>query len=141
MQFKSVEIVYFLHATEDYDKVIVTIAKEFSTSIDKFEVSSAEGHYGNPLRIVKAHITGVEARDFAESFFGRLSSIVKDNIVQEIELSLNEHGDLFVRLDKQQLLAGKIVLAEVDPIRLKFKLRYNMPREQLLQAYAEFLRT
>ena len=140
-QFKSVEIAYFLHATEDYDKVIVTIAKEFSTSIDKFEVSSAEGHYGNPLRIVKAHITGVEARDFAESFFGRLSSIVKDNIVQEIGLSLNEHGDLFIRLDKQQLLAGKIVLAEVDPIRLKFKQRYNMPREQLLQAYAEFLRT
>ena len=141
MQFKSVEIAYFLHATEDYDKVIVTIAKEFSASIDKFEVSSAEGHYGNPLRIVKAHITGVEARDFAESFFGRLSSIVKDNIVQEIELSLNEHGDLFIRLDKQQLLAGKIVLAEVDPIRLKFKQRYNMPREQLLQAYAEFLQT
>ena len=59
--------------------------------------------------------------------------------MQEIELSLNEHGDLFVRLDKQQILAGKIVLAEADPIRLKFKLRYNMPREQLLQAYARFL--
>jgi RNA binding exosome subunit len=139
MQFKSVGIMYFLHATEDYDRVIISIAKELSVSIDKFEISSAEGHYGNPLRIVKAHIIGAEAKDFAENLFGRLSLIVKDRITQEIGRSLNEHGDLFVRLDKQQILAGKIVLAEVDPIRIKFKLRYNMPREQLLQAYVEFL--
>ena len=138
-QFRSVEIVYFLHGTEDYDRVIASIARELSVYVDKFEVSHAEGHYGNPLEIVKALITGAQARDFAESFFGRLSSIVKDSIAQEIGLSLNEHGDLFVRLDKQQLLDGKIILGEVDPIKLKFKLRYNRPREQLLQAYAEFL--
>ena len=139
MQFKSVEIAYFLHATEDHNRVIAGIARELSISIDKFESIHAEGHYGNPLKIVNAHIAGADARDLAESFFGRLSSTVKDRIVQEIGLSLNEHGDLFVRLDKQQILAGKIVLAEADPIRLKFKLRYNMPREQLLQAYARFL--
>ena len=139
MQFKSVEITYFLHSTEDYDRVIASIAKELSIPVDRFEVSNAEGHYGNPLRKTKAHLTGAEARDFADGFFGRLPSIVKGSIAQEIRLSLNEHGDLFARLDKQQLLAGKIILAEVDPVRMKFKLRYNMPREQLLQSYAEFL--
>ena len=73
MQFKSVEIACFLHATEDHDRVIAGIARELSVSIDKFESSHAEGHYGNPLKIVNAHIAGAEARDLAESFFGRLS--------------------------------------------------------------------
>lgn len=64
---------------------------------------------------------------------------MKNSIANEIGRSLNEHGDLFVRLDKQQLLIGRVILAEIDPVRIKFKLRYNMGREQLLQAYAEFL--
>ena len=139
MQFKSVEIAYFLHATEDHDRVIASIAKELSVSIDRFEVCSAEGHYGNPLKTTKAHLTGAEARDFAEIFFGRIPSIVRGSLAQEIGLSLNEHGDFFVRLDRQQLIAGKIVLTEVDPVRMKFRLRYSMPREQLLRAYAGFL--
>ena len=128
-----------MHATEDYDRVIAAIAQKLAVPVERFEISSAEGHYGNPLKIVKVHIIGAEAKDFAESFFRRMPSIVKTSIVNEIGRSLNEHGDLFVRLDKQQLLAGKIILAEIDPVRIKFKLRYNMGRAHLLQAYAEFI--
>ncbi|MBM3897800.1 MAG: hypothetical protein FJ358_04670 [Thaumarchaeota archaeon] len=138
MDFRSIEIAYFLHATEDYDRVIATIAKELNLPIERFEISSVEGHYGNPLKIVKAHIIGAEAENLPVGFFRRMSSMVKESIVHEIGRSVNEHGDLFVRLDKQQLLVGKIILAEIDPVRIKFKIRYNMYRAKLLQTYAEF---
>lgn len=135
LQFKSVEVSYFLHATEDYDRVIAAIANALHIQPKSFTLSDAQGHYGNPIKVVRAHLVGKEASDFARVLFGSFSSIQKQETLKDIDRSLNEHGDLFIRFDKQRLLLGKLVSSDIDPVRIKIKLRFNIGRDSILQAY------
>ncbi|MBI2127291.1 MAG: hypothetical protein HYU02_08295 [Thaumarchaeota archaeon] len=140
LRFKSVEVSYFLHATEDYDRVIATIAKALHIQPESFTSSDAQGHYGNPIKIVRAHLVGKEVGDFVRMLFGSLSSIQKQEMLTDIDRSLNGHGDLFIRLDKQVLLSGKLVQSDIDPVRIKIKLRFNFGRDSILEAYQALLR-
>ncbi len=140
LQFRSVEVSYFLHATEDYDRVISAIAKALHIQPESFMTSDAQGHYGNPIKIVRAHLIGKETTDFTKMLFGSFSSIQKQEMLTDIDRSLNEHGDLFIRLDKQMLLSGKLVQSDIDPVRIKIKLRYNFGRDSILEAYQALLK-
>ncbi len=140
LRFKSVEVSYFLHATEDYDRVIATIAKAMHIQPESFMSSDAQGHYGNPIEIVRAHLVGKEVSDFVRVLFESFSSVQKQEMLTDIDRSLNEHGDLFIRLDKQMLLSGKLVQSDIDPVRIKIKLRFNFGRDLVLQAYQDLLK-
>jgi RNA binding exosome subunit len=140
LQFKSVEVSYFLHATEDYDRVITAIAKVLHIQSESFTSSEAQGHYGNPIKVVRAHLIGKEAVDFVRVLFESFSSVQKQEMFANIDRSLNEHGDLFIRLDKQRLLSGKLVSSDIDPVRIKIKLRFNIGRDSILQAYQALLK-
>lgn len=140
MQFKSVEVSYFLHATEDYERVIDSIAKVLNIQSESFTLSDTQGHYRNQIKIVRAHLIGKGAGDFALWLFGIFQSIQKQDILTDIDRSLNEHGDLFIRFNKQRLLSGKLASSDTDPVRIKIKLRFNIGRDSILQAYQTLLK-
>lgn len=138
--FKSAEISYYLHATEDYNRVIPLIARALSVPPERFSITNVEGHYGNPIMILKTHLISKDAVNFAVSFFRKLPQVQKTTLLEDINRCLNEHGDLFVRLDKQELISGRLILGEVDPIRIKIKLPYNAPRTAIIEVCESLLK-
>ncbi len=121
-----VDIRFFAHATEDVDKVIEAVQNVLPSGHTEdivFNKRNLRGHYGNPITFFEAKIKNKEAiRALVENLSSHLSELEKETLHREIRLHL-EKGSLYVRLDKQAALQGKLKLCTSDPIRLRIRFR------------------
>ncbi len=88
-----------------------------------------EGHFGNRILNVRFHVTGEDASKAFKSVVLSLGKGTKEELARDISKYVDEHSALFVRLDKQALVAGALALGNSDPVRLKVKPRSFLLRE------------
>ena len=121
-----IDIRFFAHATEDLDKVIEAVRHILPSGHMEdmaFKKSNLRGHYGNPITLFEAKIKNKEAiRALVENLSSHLSELDKETLSREIHQHV-EKGSLYVRLDKQAALQGKLKLCTSDPIRLRIRFR------------------
>ena len=120
------DIRFCAHATEDPDKVMEAVQNILpSDHIEDvtFKQSSVEGHYGNPITFFETRIKDKETvRALVENLSANLSSLDKAELGRTINRYV-EKGSLYIRLDKQAALKGKIKFATSDPIRIRIRFR------------------
>ncbi len=121
-----VYIRFFVHATEDLDKVVEAVQRvlpgEYMDDI-VFKKANLKGHYGNPITLFETRIKKKEIiKAFVENLSSRLDELDKEMLRREIDLHV-EKGSLYVRLDKQAALQGELKLCTVDPIRVRIRFR------------------
>jgi RNA binding exosome subunit len=137
-EIQSLEISYFVNATEDLDRVTRTVAERFGLS-ERPELESLEGHFGNVIVHVRHHVTG----EAAMSAFRRLVALMGRDGVKELlghlELALDEHKALYIRLPKQGLMGETAALSEADPVRVRVKPRGFMMKEAVGRFYSRLL--
>jgi RNA binding exosome subunit len=116
------------HATEDLDKVMEAVQNVLPNDHLKkitFKKSNLDGHYGNPITFFDTRIEDIEAvRALVENISANLNSLDKEKLDRTINRCV-ENGNLFIRLDKQAALRGKIEFATSDPIRIRIRFRKN----------------
>ena len=121
-----VDVRFCAHATEDLDKVMEAVHNILpSDHIEDitFNRSNLEGHYGNPITFFEARIKDKETvKALIENLSSNLSSLDKEELGREINRCV-EKGSLYIRLDKQAALQGKIKLVTSDPIRIRIRFR------------------
>lgn len=121
-----VDVRFCAHATEDVDKVMEAVQNVLPsdhTENISFKRSNLEGHYGNPITFFDARIKDKETvRALVENLSANLSSLDKDELGRTINRCV-EKGSLYIRLDKQAALRGKIKFATSDPIRIRIRFR------------------
>ena len=121
-----IDIRFFAHATEDLDKVIEAVQHVLPSDHMEdivFKKSNLRGHYGNPITFFEAKIKNKETiRALVENLSSHLSELDKETLSREIHLHV-EKGSLYIRLDKQAALQGKLKLCTSDPIRLRIRFR------------------
>ena len=121
-----VDIRFCAHATEDLDKVMKAVYNIFpsdQTEEIAFNQSSLEGHYGNPITFFETRIKDkVTVRALVENLSNNLSSLDKEELGRELHRFV-EKGSLYLRLDKQAALQGKIKFVTSDPIRIRIRFR------------------
>ena len=126
MPVAYIDIRFFVHATEDLDKVVEAVRRVLPGDyIDDivFEKANLKGHYGNPITLLETRIKKREIiRAFVENLSSRLDELDKELLRREIDLHL-ERGSLYVRLDKQAAFQGELKLCTSDPIRIRIKFR------------------
>jgi RNA binding exosome subunit len=118
----SVELSFFIHVTEDLDKVL-DVVRSFVPEdyVNKMKIQRYElkGHYGNPIVLVKVLI---EEDYVIGHILNRLSDGLnneeKGSLLLGIEKRLDERGTLYLRLDKQAACLGVYRFCEVDSIRI-----------------------
>jgi RNA binding exosome subunit len=121
-----VDIRFCAHATENIDKVVEAVHNILAT--DKveevtFKQSVTEGHYGNPITFFETRIKDKQIiNGLVENLSANLTSLDKDELSREIHRCV-EKGSLYIRLDKQAALQGKIKLVTSDPIRIRIRFR------------------
>ncbi|TLY12873.1 MAG: hypothetical protein E6K84_05590 [Thaumarchaeota archaeon] len=120
-EIQSVEVSFFVHATEDESRLVRAVSSFFSLS--EPEVEALEGHFGNRI----SHVTFRVTREGAARLFSRIVALLSGEetvaILGDRGRNIDERGALYLRFSKQELLAGRLVLAENDPVRLKLKPR------------------
>jgi RNA binding exosome subunit len=120
----SIEISYFIHATENQKKVNSSILNIIPTNImDKihFDILTLKGDYGNPIIYKKTKINSYsKITEILKNISNKLSLLDKNKIKQEFNLRLKKRN-LFIRLNKQLAFIGKVRLCQADPIRIIIK--------------------
>ena len=137
-EIQSVEISYFIHATEDLERVSRAVADRFELS-QRPELEELEGHFGNKIVHVQYHLTGHEAVATFRAMVSFIGSEGVRELLSGLELTLDERKALYVRLSKQEFLKGIPVLSSIDPIRVKVKPRGFMIRGDAGAFYARLM--
>lgn len=111
MRVLSVEIQTFVHATEDFDKVLTCLKNiipfEFSYTTQK-----TFGHFKNPIYILGVVLKKKgDIEKFIAALNERLSSKDRKKIKEELEERFEE-GKLYIRLDKMRAYRGEVALGE-----------------------------
>ena len=88
-----------------------------------FKRSGLDGHYGNPITFFETRIKDKETiRALVENLSANLSSLDKEELDRTINRYV-EKGSLYIRLDKQAALQGKIKLVTSDPIHIRIRFK------------------
>jgi len=121
-----VDVRFCAHATEDLDKVMEAVQDVLpSDHLEDitFNRSNLEGHYGNPITFFETRIKDKETVSaLVEKISVNLSSLDKEELGRTINRCV-EKGSLYIRLDKQAALQGKIKLVTSDPIHIRIRFR------------------
>jgi RNA binding exosome subunit len=137
-EIQSLEVSYLLHATEDPQKVKSAVVDLVSAEVDP-EAREAEGHFGNKIVRVRFHLIGEDATKAFVRILDRLSSQTKEELGEKLGAHIDEHSALFLRFDKQRLVAGSLALSSADPVRVKVKPRIFLIQEDALSFYSRLL--
>ncbi|HEV2226391.1 MAG TPA: RNA-binding domain-containing protein [Nitrososphaerales archaeon] len=135
---QSVEITYLIHGTEDEQKVEGAIVKVLAIEAQP-AVERLEGHFGNEILSVRLHIVGEEANLAFKAVVARLPKDLKAGLLGNIGAFIDEHSSFFLRLDKQQLVAGTLALGSGDSVRLKVKPRLFLLKGGAAEFYGRLI--
>ncbi|MDG6963911.1 MAG: hypothetical protein JRN16_02920 [Nitrososphaerota archaeon] len=135
---QSLHVACFIHQTEDEEKVEGALAWLVGSGAPP-EAEALEGHFGNAIRRVELNLTGKEAEAGLRQALSRMPRTVAEEISGEISSRMDEHGALFIRLDKQQLVLGRVALGSADSVRLKVKPRVDIVRGGAREFYLRLL--
>lgn len=115
----KISIETIIHATEDVDKILNIISKEFYMDQKEFSKQSLTGHFNNPIILARVKITTDERIN--KILFKIISNISKyeiDYLTKNIHNKI-EGTSFYLRLGKQDLINGIITLNEKDSIKIK----------------------
>ena len=135
---QSVEVTYLVHATEDSGKVGTAVAQLLGVASEPM-VEQLEGHFGNTIAKVRFHLTGEEAARAFERVVQKMQPTVRQEIIDDVGAFLDEHSALFLRFDKQRLVAGSLTLASADPVRMKVKPRVFLVKGGAPHFYSQLI--
>ena len=130
---REVEVTVFSYATEDESKVKQAVKNVLSIDNPSFETNQLTGHYSDPMIIISTKVKKKEASGILIKIFKRLNSLDRKKLLDELDSHLDQSGKLYMRLDKQKAYHGRMILQDVDPIRLKLK--FQIPHKSDLVAF------
>jgi RNA binding exosome subunit len=119
----SVKVSTIIHATEDPKKVgqaIQNLCLDGAGSV----INRVKGHHGNEIvTLVLTTRNAKNAEDLLHHVWKGFSQIDRTEISSSLTSRLNNAGTLFLRVDKQDLLKGRMRLEESDPIKIEISFR------------------
>ena len=138
-EIQAVEISCFVQATEDEEKVRAAIARSLGINQDP-EIEDLEGYFGNSILDLKWHLTGEDAWTSFRALVSLLGETGRRELLRDLGTYLDEHGALYVRLNKQTLMIGIATLSSSDPVRIRVKPRRFMMKGPPGQFYERMMR-
>ena len=114
----EITIDVIVHATEDISKIFQSFNDVLEIEEESFSITETTGYYENPIIMLNAKLVKKQAKSFMEKFLKLLSSNQINQLIEEIEERIAD-SKFHLRLDKQELIKGTLVLSEKDTIKIK----------------------
>ena len=113
----EVTIDVIVHATEDISKIFQSF-EILNLKEDDFTIQETLGHFENPIIMLNTKIIKKQAQNFMKKLLELLSSEQINKLIEEIEERTTD-SKFHMRLDKQELIKGNIIISEKDTIKMK----------------------
>jgi RNA-binding protein len=107
-----------IHATEDISKIFQSFKDILEIDEESFIITETEGYFENPIIMLNAKLVKKQAKAFMKKFLKLLSINQINQLIEEIE-ERTADSKFHLRLDKQELVNGKLELSEKDTVKIK----------------------
>ena len=107
-----------VHATEDISKIFQAFDEFLNVKEEEFTINETTGHFDNPIIILNVKIIKKQAQRFVKRLLESLTNDEVNMLIEEIEERIVD-SRFHMRLDKQELIKGKLVISEKETIKLK----------------------
>ena len=114
----EITIDVIVHATEDISKIFQSFYDILEIEEESFSITETTGYYENPIIMLNAKLVKKQAKLFMEKFLKLLSRNQINQLIEEIE-ERTADSKFHLRLDKQELIKGVVVLSEKDTIKIR----------------------
>ena len=114
----EITIDVIIHATEDISKIFQSFNDILEIEEESFAITETTGYYENPIIMLNAKLVKKQAKSFMEKFLKLLSKNQINQLIEEIEERIAD-SKFHLRLDKQELIKGVVVLSEKDTIKIR----------------------
>ena len=114
----EITIDVIVHATEDISKIFQSFNDVLEIEEESFSITETTGYYENPIIMLNAKLVKKQAKSFMEKFLKLLSKNQINQLIEEIEERIAD-SKFHLRLDKQELIKGVVVLSEKDTIKIR----------------------
>ena len=114
----EITIDVIVHATEDISKIFQSFNEILEIEEENFSITETTGYYENPIIMLNAKFVKKQAKSFMKKFLELLSSNQINQLIEEIEERTTD-SKFHLRLDKQKLINGVVVLSEKDTIKIR----------------------
>src|SRR5213080_3826028 len=92
-------------------------------------VNRAKGHHGNEIVTMVFTIRNAKnVEGFLRNIWNGLSQLDRTEVHSSLTSRIDNAGTLFLRIDKQEALKGRIRLQETDPIKIAISFRTMSPK-------------
>jgi RNA binding exosome subunit len=125
---ESVEVSLHLHATEDVDKVLGAVEGLLGVPVASFSLTRLEGHFGNVIVSCVARLSGDEGERLLSFILSRLNALDRTELRETLDRRLERDFLFYLRLDKQEIVRGRVKLGERDSVKFKFKFSKHVPQ-------------
>ena len=89
-----------------------------------FTMTRAKGHHGNEIATSVLMIrNATNAEVFLKNIWSGLSQLDKTEVYSSLASRIDSSGTMFLRLDKQEALKGRIRLENTDPVKIEISFR------------------
>ena len=106
-----------VHATEDISKIFQSF-EILDLKEEDFTVNETTGHFDNPITLLNTKIVKKQALDFMKKLVELLPPEQITELIEEIE-ERTVDSRFHMRLDKQELINGKLIVRDKDTIKIK----------------------
>ncbi len=114
----EITIDVIVHATEDISKIFQAFENILNLKEADFVIAKVEGHYENPIIMLKANIVKKQAQELMKKILKLLPVKQIDKLVEEIE-ERTVDSRFHMRLGKQELIKGNLTVGGEDTVKLK----------------------
>ena len=114
----EVTIDVIVHATEDVSKIFQSFEELLSLKEEDFTIHETLGHFENPITVMNAKVVKKQAQGLVKKLLELLPVEQINELVEEIE-ERTVDSRFHMRLDKQEIIKGNLVVREKGTIKLK----------------------
>lgn len=114
----EVDIQLIVHATEDLERIFAAFKETFDVDREDFDIQNLTGHFENPIMLLHSKIKKKKAQYFVKKLVASIPREQIDTIIEDLE---NRYDDstLYLRISKQSLVTGQIILSDKEPVKIK----------------------
>ena len=114
----EITIDVIVHATEDISKILQSFDEILEIKEEEFTSIETTGYFENPIIILSAKLVKKQGQNFIKKMVELLPINQINELIEEIEERTID-SRFHLRLDKQELVKGKLIISEKDTVKIK----------------------